>query len=331
MMTIDFYEITQQNLSKLFDRLICNHTTKLAKIALVEKSIFNTVQIETYSRCNGACEFCPVNRHIDPRPQIKMKDDMFYGIIQQLKEIDYSGSICLFSNNEPLLDERIFDFCAHVKKELPSAYNYLYTNGTLLSLPKFKTLMASLDYIWINNYIPHDKYMKSIRHPTEALHKNLKNIYEYIIEEPAEYENRVLFQIRDQNEIMTTRGGNSPNRAKICSLKSPCLHPFHQIVIRPDGKLSFCSTDALGQMTMGDLTENRLTEIWNGEQYLEFRGKMVLGRNHIEMCSRCDVRSTNMRPFEPPELPFILVKRNVLGLAQLHRQFRAKKKIYRFD
>jgi radical SAM protein with 4Fe4S-binding SPASM domain len=191
--------------------------------------------------------------------------------------------------------------------------------------------MASLDYLWIDNYVPHDKYIKSIRHPTEALHKNLKYIYEYIIENPVEYENKVLFMIRDQDEKMTTRGGNSPNRANISSLKSPCLHPFHQIVVRPDGKLSLCSSDALGQITMGDLTENKLTEIWNGKQYLEFREKMVLGRNHIEICSGCDVRSINLRRFEPPQLPFILMKSNIIGLAQLHKQFRAKKKIYRFD
>lgn len=260
-----------------------------------------------------------------------MKEDIFYNIIKQLKEINYSESICLFSNNEPLLDERIFDFCAHVRKELPNAYNYLYTNGTLLSLPQFKTLMTSLDYIWIDNYTPHEKYVKSISYPTEGLHKNLKEIYEYVIENPVEYENRVLFIIRDQDERMTTRGGSSPNRAKISSLKSPCLHPFHQIVIRPDGKLSFCSSDALGQMTMGDLTENKLIEIWNSKQYLEFREKMVLGRNHIEICSGCDVRSINLRRFEPPRLPFILVKRNIIGFAQLHRQFKAKKKIYRFN
>jgi len=327
---VDFYEITIQNSRILFDRLICNHNTRLANISLREKTFFNNVQIETYNKCNGACKFCPINKYIDPRPRIKMKDDIFYNIIQQLKEINYSESICLFSNNEPLLDKRIFDFCAHVRKELPNAYNYLYTNGTLLSLPKFKTLMTSLDYIWIDNYVPHDKYMKVKKRPIEGLHKNLKCVYEYIIENPVEYENRVLFMIRDQDERMTTRGGNSPNRAKISSLKSPCMLPFKQIVIRPDGKLSFCCNDALGQMTMGDLTENKLTEIWNNRQYVEFREKMVLGRNHIEICSGCDVQDINMGRFEPPELPLVFVKCNIIGLAQLLKQLRSKKKIYHF-
>lgn len=326
---IDFNEIAIQNSSRLFDRLMCNHTTRLANISLAEKPLFNTIEIETYSRCNGTCKFCPVNRYIDPRPHMKMTNGMFYDIIQQLKEIDYSGSISLYSNNEPLLDERIFDFCAHVKKELPNAYNFLYTNGTLLSLPKFKTLMASLNYICIDNYIPHNKYMKSINHPINALHNNLKDIYEYIIENPVEYEDKVLFMIRDQDEKMTTRGGNSPNRAKISSLKSPCLFPFKQIVIRPDGKLSLCCNDALGQMTMGDLTKNKLTEIWNSKQYVDFREKMVLGRNHIDICSGCDVTDINMRQFESPRLPLIFVKCNIIGIAQLFKQLKSKRKIYR--
>jgi len=325
---IDLYEIIMQNAKKLYDRKVCDQATRLAKVSLAETPIFNMVEIETYSRCNGTCKFCPVNRYIDPRPHIKMKDNMFYDIIQQLKEIDYSGSICLYSNNEPFLDERIFDFCAHVRRELPNAYNFLYTNGTLLSLPKFKTLMESLDYIWIDNYIPHNKYMKSICHPTKHLHKNILCVYEYVVEDLEEYENRVSFQIRDQDEKLGTRGGNSPNRAKISSLKSPCLLPFHQIVIRPDGKLSFCCNDALGQMTMGDLTENKLTEIWNSKQYVKLREKMALGRNHIDICSRCDVQSPNMKRFEPPELPLIFVNFNIIGFAQLHRLLRSKIKHY---
>lgn len=313
---INFFEIIMQNFVKLSDRRVCDLTTRLAKASLVEKPLFNNIELETYSRCNGTCKFCPVNRYIDPRIPMKIKDDMFYDIIQQLKEIDYSGSICLYSNNEPLLDERIFDFCAHVRKELPNAYNFLYTNGTLLSLPKFKTLIISLDYLLIDNYVPHDKYMKSVRHPTDALHKNLRDIYEYIIEKPVEYENRVSFQIRDQDEILLTRGGNSPNRAKISSLKSPCLLPFKQIVIRPDGKLSLCCNDALGQMTMGDLTKNKLTEIWNSEQYVKLREKIVLGRNHIELCSGCDTRYISLEQSKPPEHPLIYMKSPILILVQ---------------
>lgn len=308
---IDVYETRINFLIKLYDILVCNHNTRLAQKSTANNIIFNCVEIETHNRCNGICKFCPVNRNIDPRPKIKMKDNMFYDIIQQLKEIDYSGSICLFSNNEPLLDERIFDFCAHVRKELPNAYNYLFTNGILLSLPKFKTLMESLDYIWVDNYIPHNKYMKSRKHPEEGLHENLRTIYKYIIENYIEYENRVSFQIRDQDAKLTTRGGNSPNRIKTVSLNSPCLYPFKQIIIRSDGKLSLCCNDALGQMTMGDLTENKLTEIWNSKQYVELREKMVHGRNQIEICSKCDTHCTNLKRFEAPEFPLIFISKYI--------------------
>ena len=31
---------------------------------------FDRVEIETISRCNNTCAFCPVNRHVDPPPAL---------------------------------------------------------------------------------------------------------------------------------------------------------------------------------------------------------------------------------------------------------------------
>ena len=115
--------------------------------------LFGMIEIETINRCNGVCSFCPVNRANDSRPYKLMPDEMFYSIIRQLHDLNYTGQIDLFSNNEPLLDKRILKFCSHTREELPKAFLVLYTNGTLLTVETFIGLMKSLDSLIIDNYV----------------------------------------------------------------------------------------------------------------------------------------------------------------------------------
>ena len=60
------------------------------------------------------------------------------------------------------------------------------------------------------------------------------------------------------------------------------------MVIRPDGKISLCCNDALGQMTMGDLTQEKLIDIWRGEKYVELRNDLLKSRKNVKLCYNCD-------------------------------------------
>ena len=50
-----------------------------------------------------------------------MSQDLFESIIQQLADIDYSGKLALFSNNEPFLDKDILAKHKHARDKLPNA------------------------------------------------------------------------------------------------------------------------------------------------------------------------------------------------------------------
>lgn len=66
-----------------------------------ENKLFRHVEIETYNRCNGVCEFCPVSAKWESRPECKMDEGLFKKIINELEMINYDGRLALFSNNEP--------------------------------------------------------------------------------------------------------------------------------------------------------------------------------------------------------------------------------------
>lgn len=254
---------------------------------LISKKPFplpTAIEIETLNRCNGDCDFCPVNRRLDKREYKVMDESLFYSIISQLKELDYNGYISAYSNNEPLLDKRIFDFVEHIKNELPQARNFFFTNGILLTLDKFKKLIKNLDYMVIDNYYEGEK----------ALYSNIKEVAQYCLKNP-ELREKVKIQVIDKHMLRNNRAGNAKNRKHIYRIKSSCLWPFSQMVIRPTGELSLCCNDALGQMTMGDLTKEKLIDVWRGKKYEGIRKSLLESRQNIKLCYDCDSFGLNKR------------------------------------
>lgn len=242
-----------------------------------QKHLFHHVEIETINRCNGICSFCPINCLIDSREKKIMPENLFYKIIDELAELDYLGRLALFSNNEPLLDNRIIEFHKYARQKLPNARMHLYTNGTLLNFEKFLALLEVLDELIIDNY----------QQDLELIPAS-KMIVEYAEQHP-EVKNKVTIVLRKPNEVLTSRGGNAPNRTKVNIEKHiSCIYPFQQMIIRPDGKVSLCCNDSLGKCTLGDVSENKLIDVWYGETYNKVRQSIKEGRENFEHCKNCD-------------------------------------------
>lgn len=238
--------------------------------------IFSSIEIEVINRCNGECPFCPVNRHDDPRKMKKMDEALFKKIIDELGEMNYSGRLALHSNNEPLLDSRIIEFAKYASEHVPEAYIYMYTNGTLLTLDKFKRIIHYLDKIIIDNY---DDELK--------LHKNAQDIFDYCRSD-VKLSKKVEIHVRKIHEILSTRGGQSPNNSKKKTLAMSCILPYRQMIIRPDGKTSLCCNDPYGTNTLADLNKMTLKDAWYSERYKMVRRELRKGRRRLERCRYCD-------------------------------------------
>ena len=81
--------------------------------------LFENIQVQTCSWCNLKCKFCP-NSYLD-RPREAMDMAVYDRIIQELRDINFSGRFSPFLMNEPLLDNRL------------PARTALSTNRSLLS------------------------------------------------------------------------------------------------------------------------------------------------------------------------------------------------------
>lgn len=279
-----------QELQRKFEELKCllysrkRNKKWIKTIMQGNKCKIQEIEIETINRCNGVCPFCPVNVNQPQRPYAKMSEELFKKIINDLENENYTGKISLFSNNEPFLDNRIEEFIKYAKLHLPNAKHTLYTNGSLLTLEKLLNVINYIDWICIDNY-----------NDQKEVNDSLKDIYDYL-QSHTELKQKVDFSFRLQNEVLSSRGGQAPNKGKVKTIKERCLLPYRMMVIRPTGEVSLCCNDALGKYTMGDLNKNSVSEIWNADKYVHIRNHMLKkGRKGLELCDACDTRT---RPFD---------------------------------
>lgn len=274
---IDFIQRCINKMKSPYNRMINRNYIK----RIIDNPSIYEIEIETVNRCNGVCPFCPVNAKEPQRPYAKMSTDLFYKIIADLVAIDYSGMLSIFSNNEPFLDERILDFYRYAKTHLPKATTSIFTNGSLLTLDKFLELIRWCDKITIDNY-----------NDAKIVNDSLKEIYNYL-QAHGELKERVNFSLRLQNQVLTSRGGQAPNKKDVKYVKERCLLPYRMLVIRPTGEVSLCCNDALGKYTLGDVNKQSIQEVWNSEEYNQIRREMLYnGRKNLMLCKNCDTRTS---------------------------------------
>ena len=100
---------------------------KMVEPVHVGKYGYTIVQIETKSVCNMKCAFCPYPIR-DDKDGI-LPDQAVYNIIDSIVPGPKFEYVCLSQFNEPLMDNRIYDFVAYTKsKGLPVQ---LISNGLL--------------------------------------------------------------------------------------------------------------------------------------------------------------------------------------------------------
>lgn len=270
-------QLANENCTKVSDAEI-KHLNSCAIQMAKQDKIFNHIEIETYNRCNGGCDFCPVSVRHEKRTEKFMSQELFNKIIFELRKMKFDGCVALFSNNEPFLDSRLLIFLEIAREQLPNAKMHLFTNGTILTLEKFKKAIRYLDELIIDNYSENLKLI-----PTN------KKIYDYCIDN-EELSKKVTIILRNPREILEARAGQAPNKQLSEELSNvKCVHPFRQMIIRPDGKVSLCCNDAIGLTVMGDASNESLNDIWFGEKFEQARAEIIKnGRRGFEFCKNCD-------------------------------------------
>ena len=99
--------------------------------------MIDSITIETATSCNALCKICP--NQFKPRPHYLMPLEEFEKILQFFPNLK---GVVLCGMYEPLMDVRLNRILAIIEGLQPEAEVTIFTNGSLLTVPKAKMLLS---------------------------------------------------------------------------------------------------------------------------------------------------------------------------------------------
>ena len=263
----------------------------------------NEARIETSTVCNYSCSFCP---HSDlARPVTLMDIDLFKRIIDNLPyQID---TVTLSGLGEMFLHLRIFDMIAYAKKK-GYTVNAL-TNASMFTPDRTTQLIHSgIDSIRISIHAASfDKYSKITGTSSQTSFLNKEYLIDALRDTPIQvivtmdvtdynadevdavihkYEHRVdlleIWKVHNWGKWGKYRQGEKA--------KMTCGRPFNgPLQIQVDGTVNMCCFDYDGKLLLGDLTKQKLTEVFDSKMFHTIQafhnGADV---NEDLLCKHCD-------------------------------------------
>lgn len=234
---------------------------------------FNSVEIETITMCNRRCIHCP-NHYYDRGTYEKLKlmdERLYFKIIDELAGFNYNGLICPHFYGEPLLDKRLPNLLEYTREKLPNCKIVIHTNGDLLTIDLYKTLIHSVTRFVVTQYDPDMK-------------ENIKELIGY----RKKNQDDISFDYRKVGEI------NLNNRSGLIKLSNTknrvvCHIPSNILTIDYNGNIILCCNDYFSNHRFGNLKDESIMDIWNKEDFIESRKWIREGEFKLKICQDCEL------------------------------------------
>ena len=276
------------------------------------------INIEPTNHCNMKCIMCPHGLMTREKGTMEMKT--FKKFIDECA--CYDSTIWLHLLGEPFLNPNIFEMIKYSREKHIKKIG-LSTNGTFLDKSITKKILnsgltrleCSVDavdnqsYKEMRNRDDYDDLVNNIRYLLQ-LKKDLKIKYPVVsiqfvkMKESDKFLKDSLSQwkdcLNDEDFIMTIEyssfAGQLKNPKELASVyknkeeeRKPCGWLWKGTVVLYNGDVTICGGDYDGKSVLGNIKNQSLKSIWEGEQYNNLR------RLHVErqysncgLCSTCD-------------------------------------------
>lgn len=277
------------------------------------------IQLETASFCNSNCLFCPYGSIRANKEYKAMPLETFLRVINECSNYPVE-TIYLCLMNEPLADKRMPELINHAKEKNPNTKIKLITNGQLLTPLVSKALIGSkLDEIAFSIHGWTEDTYKNVM--GIAINKTLENMNNFIkladrdkikismvcvktnFFTKKDYylgfnfckRNNIDFEL---GELLNMAGNVNAILAEKIGIEKVVRKeikgcrfgwPINSMHILHDGGVVACCMDWRREVNLGNINDNSLFEIWNGQAYKDFRDKVysekISATNFI--CKRC--------------------------------------------
>jgi len=241
-----------------------------------------TVEVNTTELCNRRCVFCPrYDKDVYPNRNLNMTVEIAELIGKNLKIDNYKGKVSFSGFSENFINKKFVDIVAKLREYLPDSLFECNTNGDFVTEDYVRRLYdAGLDILYINLYDGIDQIDKF-----NAIMKPFKQ---------EQYKYRAHYSQADYGLNLNNRGGSitwlGTDEDSVENLKgTPCHYPFYKMFVDWNGDVIFCSNDWQKEIKIGNLSKQRLKDVWFNDKINNIRKRLIKGDRSESPCNKCSV------------------------------------------
>ncbi len=246
------------------------------------KPIPSWIELSIIDVCNRKCSFCPkVDPNIAPDTYQRMQLSLIDKLCNELREMKYKGSVVLCGYGEPMLHKEVNIIC---KKLSEVSFVEVVTNGDTLSPKVIKNLYANnVNKLLISMY--------DGEHQIEKFNKMIEKA-----EVPKDFvilRDRWYDSSKDYGLKLTNRTGtiNIGEQEKVGTF-TKCFYPSYQFLIDWNGDIFLCPQDWQRRVTMGNMMQEHIFDIWDGKIMNKYRKDLINGKRINSPCTSCNAEGT---------------------------------------
>ena len=246
------------------------------------KPIPSWIELSIIDVCNRKCSFCPkVDPKIAPDTYQRMSLSLIDKLCNELREIEYKGSVVLCGYGEPMLHKEVNIICKKLSKV---SFVEVVTNGDTLSPKAIKNLYANnVNKLLISMY--------DGKHQIEKFNKMIEKAgvpKDFVILRDRWYDSA-----KDYGLKLTNRTGtiNIGIQEKVGTF-TKCFYPSYQFLIDWNGDIFLCPQDWQRRVTMGNMMQEHIFDIWDGRIMKKYRKDLINGKRVNSPCTSCNAEGT---------------------------------------
>jgi radical SAM protein with 4Fe4S-binding SPASM domain len=277
-------------------------------------------QLETIRICNAHCPFCPVDEWDKTTPLISQ--ELFDKVVDEMSHhADWIEFVAIQRAGEPLLDKKIVPRVKQLKDAGIKKVT-MSTNASRLFEDKavglleagLDEIMLSIDAVDKENYektrvgLNYEEVLSNIKRffhlrdqikpdcmirvrgvsfydISNLMHQQALKQWESFWAELKNDTDRIYMKKAHSWGNQKVWEGHTPDFGDVFH---PCVLPWSTMHITAMGQVALCGQDFDGLANLGDLNEQSIAEVWQGEKFQNVRKKHSSGcRNDIEYCQGC--------------------------------------------
>lgn len=284
----------------------------------------SVIRIEPASQCNLACSHCPTGT-IDMERGL-MTENTFSIVVSELKKyVQHLSAVVFYHGGEPLLNKDVYSMIKEVRSLSPTLKLKIVTNGMVLNKKNsVKLIESGLDEIEVSLDGESAEESEAIRINSDSA-KIIRNLKSLIRARKSLGSKAIINLVttqflRSEDELnhlgshvaaipkwLEVIFGDDVHYKPFIAMKWPhmkvstdyrlmvgegedknrCEHTYEALTIRANGEVVPCCYDLTSQLVMGNIFDQSLESIFNGEKYDKLR-KSIDRQAYPELCSNCN-------------------------------------------